>query len=69
MNRRNNILFFILELISGIGIVGTYLVTSDKAKIDLSLSTIIGFLTICAFAIIGIGMPGNFHNRNVNGKY
>jgi len=69
MNRRNNILFFILELISGIGILGTYLVTSDKPKIDLSLSTIIGFLTICAFALIGIGMPGNFHNRNVNGKY
>ncbi len=71
MNRRNNILFFILELISGIGILGTYLVTPDKPKFDLNLSIIIGFLTICVFALIGIGIPGFFHSRinDKNKKY
>ena len=71
MNRRNNILFFILELISGIGIgmLGTYLVTPSKPKFDLNLSIIIGFLTICVFALIGIGIPGFFHSRmNDNNK-
>jgi len=71
MNRRNNILFFVLELISGIGIgiLGTYLVTPSKPKFDLNLSIIIGFLTICLFALIGIGIPGYFHSRiNDNNK-
>ncbi len=71
MNRRNNILFFVLELISGIGIglLGTYLVTPVKPKFDLNLSIIIGFLTICVFALIGIGIPGFFHSRmNDNSK-
>ena len=65
MNRRNNILFFILELISGIGIglLGTYLVTPNKPIFDLNLSIIIGILTICGFALIGIGIPGFFHSR------
>ena len=71
MNRRSNILFFILELISGIGvgILGTYLVTPNNPKFDLNLSIIIGFLTICAFALIGIAIPGFFHSRIINGKY
>lgn len=71
MNRRNKILFFVLELISGIGIglLGTYLVIPDKPKFDLNLSIIIGFLTICLFALIGIGIPGFFHSRiNDNNK-
>ena len=65
MNSRKNILFFILELISGIGIgmLGTYLVTPSIPKYDLNLSIIIGFLTICAFALIGIGITGFFHSR------
>lgn len=71
MNRRKNIIFFVLELISGIGvgILGAYLVTPDKPKFDLNLSIIIGFLTICLFALIGIGIPGFFHSRmNGNNK-
>lgn len=68
MNRRNNILFFVLELISGIGIglLGTYLVTPDKPKFDLNLSIIVGFLTISLFALIGIGIPGFFHSRIID---
>ena len=68
MNRRKNILFFVLELISGIGIgiLGTYLVTPNKPKFDLNLSIIIGFLTISLFALIGIGIPGFFHSRMNN---
>jgi uncharacterized protein YacL len=72
MNRRNNILFFFLELISGIGtgILGTYLVTPEKPKFDLNSSILIGFLTICAFAPIGIGIPGFIHSRmNNNTKH
>ncbi|MDC7995627.1 hypothetical protein [Altibacter sp. HG106] len=71
MKRRKNILFFILELISGfgIGILGTLLVTPEKPKFDLNLSILIGFLTICVFALIGIGIPGFFHSRmNNNNK-
>jgi len=49
--------------------LGTYLVTPNKPKFDLNLSIIIGFLTICVFALIGIGIPGFFHSRmNDNNK-
>jgi uncharacterized protein YacL len=71
MTRNRKILFFILELISGIGIgmLGTYLVTPDTPKFDLNLSILIGFLTISLFALIGIGIPGFFHSRmNDNNK-
>ena len=60
-----------MELISGtgIGFLGTYFVTPDKPKLDLNLSIIIGFLTICMFALIGIGIIGFFHSRIINGRY
>lgn len=65
MNRKQTIIFFFLELISGIGIglLGTYLVTPNKPKFDLKISIIIGILTICLFALIGIGIIGFFHSR------
>lgn len=71
MNRKKNIIFFFLELISGIaiGLFGTYLVTPNKPKFDLNSSIIIGFLTFCLFALIGIGIVGFFHariNNNLN---
>ena len=71
MKRRNLILFFFLELISGIliGILGFLLVTPKKPKFDLNLSIIIGFLTICLFALFGIIIPGFFHCRRINGRF
>lgn len=71
MKGRKTILFFILELIFGFGfgILGTLLVTPKKPKFDLNLSIIIGFFTICLFALIGIGIIGFFHSRMIKGRY
>ena len=71
MNLKKNIVFFILELISGIGIglLGASLTTPDKPKYDLNLSIVIFFLKFYVFAIIGIGIVGFFHTRLINGTY
>ncbi|MFC4721794.1 hypothetical protein ACFO5O_05655 [Geojedonia litorea] len=68
MKQRTKILFFILEIISGIaiGIIGMRLITPEKPIFDLNLSIILGFLSIYAFALIGIGIPGYFHSRIID---
>lgn len=68
MSINNKIIFFILELIFGIGIgfLGTYLTTPQKPLFDLNLSIMIVFLTFYLFTLIGIGIPGFFHNRLIN---
>ena len=68
MKRNTKILFFILELIFGvgIGIIGMRLITPEKPIFDLNLSIILGFLSIYIFALIGILIPGYFHSRILN---
>ena len=64
MKNRKNIIFIILELLSGIGIgiLSTYLLIPNVPILDLNLSIILGFLIFALSAIIGIGIPGFFHS-------
>jgi len=70
MKRSTKIVFFILELVSGvgIGILGTKLVIPNKPTLDLNLSIITAFLTVMLFALIGIGIPGFIHSRIIDKK-
>lgn len=70
MKKRKNILFIILELLSGvvIGILTTYLLIPYIPILDLNLSIIVGFLIFAFSAVIGIGIPGFFHSL-IKGNY
>jgi MFS family permease len=73
MTQKKKILFFVLELVSGIGIgiLGAYLTTPENPKHDLFGAILILYLKAMGFALIGIGMPGFFHSRinDKNKKY
>jgi uncharacterized membrane-anchored protein len=66
MNRKINILFFVIEVLSGIGFGVAFAYFSPfSGKGHLEQSVISTFISIFLGAIIGIAMPGYFHCRKV----